>query len=154
MPCGNWAAPIVCTAVLVDPDERQKAALADDLEVGDDGSYSLTVQVVSAFDPAANDVEVTRNVIKDGRAFRATSAYRLNEVGFAFLPATRSPDRELSEGQTSALRALLRGVDLADERDGVASTFAPCTTSWTVPRRSRRCVPNWPPSSAGCPRVT
>lgn len=109
------AEPVVCKLVLVDPDEVQQAAFADEIAVRSDGSYALTVQVTSSLDVVANDVEVSREAVKSGYS-TSISARSLTHAGYVFLPATRSPDRELSRGQTSALRSLLRTVDLGPER--------------------------------------
>ena len=109
--------PLVVEVRLCDPDAEAEAAFADEIEVGSDGSLSLTVRLearVSADDPLALDIQ--RDFVKDGvRPIRVLQKH-LPYLRWTLLQANRSADRELGRGRSGTVRTLLDSVDLKGDR--------------------------------------
>lgn len=115
---------IKLTLTLDDLSGADRALFADEVEVTDDGGHTLALQVCADYDAIAGEVEIRRHICKEKAEPQAVGAWRLRQLGLTFLPAGRSPDRELSRGHTSALRSLLRGVDLGADAEDLESRLA------------------------------
>lgn len=113
--------PMVVEARLEDLDADDKAHFADKAQVGIDsatGRVWLTPRLsvaVSKIDPDKLDIE--RHFVKPMVEHLPVTRDDLNQIGWSYLPANRSPDRELGRSRTSALRSLLRTVTLQDEEE-------------------------------------
>ncbi len=111
--------PMVVEVRLEDLDADDLAHFADKVEVGTgaaSGSTWMTIRLcgeVSSADP--DRLEISRSFVKPKVNDAAVSRDDLSRIGWVFLPATRSPDRELGTGRSSAVRSLLRAVSLAPE---------------------------------------
>lgn len=66
--------------------------------------------VVSALDPER--VEMTRSFVKPQVDDSAMTRDDIRQIGWSYLPASRSPDRELGSGRMSAVRSMLRSLNL------------------------------------------
>ena len=108
--------PMIVEVRLEDLDAEDIAHFADKLQVGTGataGKVWLTLRLVAAvsqFD--AEKLDITRSFVKPLVDDSAASRDDLRQIGWAFLPANRSPDRELGAGRSSAVRSLLRAVSL------------------------------------------
>lgn len=116
--------PILLTITVDDLTGADKALFADEVEVTGDGRHTLALQVRAEIDPIADDVELGRHIRKEMAEPRTVGSRRLRQLGLTFLPAGRSPDRELSRGRTSALRSLLSGVDLGADAEDLEARLA------------------------------
>lgn len=105
------AHPMLVEVELSDFSTADKAALADQIEVLADGSLRLRIMLRATLDPTSGEVALERLFLKPGQQLAATAVH-LKQVGWAYLPAGRSPDRELGAGRTGAIRSLLGAVDL------------------------------------------
>jgi putative ATP-dependent endonuclease of OLD family len=105
--------PLSVEVLFADFSDDDKAAFPDEIEVHADGSLSLKLLLRATHDPATASVAIERLFLKPGLQLPVTAAHLAN-VGWVFLPANRSPDRELGVGRTSAMRALLGTIDLGD----------------------------------------
>lgn len=119
----DGAAPLVVEVVLVGLDADDRAHFADKAEVGTAGSSGavwLTIRLsaqTSLVDPERLDI--SRSFVRPKVEDVPVSRDDLRQIGWAFLPASRSPDRELGTGRTSAVRSLLRAVALEDSETEV-----------------------------------
>jgi putative ATP-dependent endonuclease of OLD family len=78
--------------------------------------------VVSAVDPER--VDLTRSFVKPHVDDSAITRDDIRQIGWSYLPATRSPDRELGSGRMSAVRSMLRSLELqAAEREVIAESL-------------------------------
>lgn len=93
-------------------------AFADELEAIGDGQYRLRLRVIASVDAASDEMAIERTFVKPGFS-KSAGTSRLQYLGWTFLPASRSPDRELGSGRSSALRALLKAVELGDSREEI-----------------------------------
>lgn len=93
-------------------------AFADELEAIADGQYRLRLRVTASVDAASDEMAIERPFVKPGFS-KSAGTSRLQYLGWTFLPASRSPDRELGSGRSSALRALLKAVELGDSREEI-----------------------------------
>lgn len=110
--------PMVATVELNQFDDLDKAAFADQIEVLPDSSTRLRVSLRATLDPTSGELAIERLFLKPGPALRA-SVQQLRAIGWVFLPANRSPDRELGPGQASAVRSLLKAVELGASLDDI-----------------------------------
>ncbi|WP_420451163.1 AAA family ATPase [Ilumatobacter sp.] len=94
------------------------AHFADKVQVGvgaDVGRIWLNAQLhasVSVVDP--EKLDISRSFIKPMVDDAAISREDLRLIGWTFLPASRSPDRDLGTGASGAIRSLLQAVSLND----------------------------------------
>lgn len=108
------AAPLTVTVTLGDFSDHERAMFADEIDVDPQtGAERLRVQVAVTCD--GEDVEVRRHFHKPG-ADLPVRREQLVALGWSFLPANRSPERELGVGRVSALRSLLTSLDLGPDR--------------------------------------
>lgn len=126
--------PMVVEVQLQGLDADDIAHFADKLEVGtgaEVGAVSLTMRLVatvSTIDPERLDIE--RSFVKPLVEDAAVSRDDLRQIGWAFLPASRSPDRDLGTGRTSAVRSLLRAVSLdAAEAEAIEDALTELSTA-------------------------
>lgn len=122
------AMPLEVEVRLTDLDPHEIAHFADKVQVGAGaaaGEVWLTARltaVVSALDPAR--VDIARSFVKPHVDDSAITRDDIREIGWSFLPANRSPDRDLGGGRMSAVRSLLRGMDLeAAESKAIADSL-------------------------------
>jgi putative ATP-dependent endonuclease of the OLD family len=110
------AKPLVVEVMLAGLDADDLAHFADKVEVGTgtaSGSAWLTIRLlasVSPLDPERLDFD--RSFVKPKVDDAPVNRDDLRQIGWVFLPASRSPDRELGSGRSSAIRSLLRAVSL------------------------------------------
>lgn len=90
-----------------------KAALPDQIEVLPDGEVRLRLVLRATFDLTASEIAIERFFLKPGLRVPAKPS-DLAQIGWAYLPAGRSPDRELGASRSSAVRNLLTGVELGE----------------------------------------
>lgn len=95
-----------------------QVAFADEMEAIGDGNYRLRLRVTASVEPASDEVAIERTFVKPGFS-KSAGPSSLQDLGWTFLPAWRSPDRELGSGRSSALRALLKAVELGDSRQEI-----------------------------------
>ncbi len=92
--------------------DDDRAAFPDEINVTGDGEArveGLTLALTVAFD--GDDPDVVR-VFRKSAEDRRVRAEHLAAIGWGFLPATRSPERELGAGRRSALGLLVASIDL------------------------------------------
>jgi putative ATP-dependent endonuclease of OLD family len=77
-------------------------------------SESLTLVVTVVYDD--EEPQVTRVFRKPGEDRRVRPQH-VDAIGWGYLPATRSPDRELGAGRKSALKMLVAAIDLGATKD-------------------------------------
>lgn len=126
--------PVVVEVRLEDLDADDRAHFADKVEVGTgvaSGSAWLTIRLtagVSSVDPER--LELDRSFVKPKVKDVPVNRDDLGHIGWVFLPATRSPDRELGSGRSSAVRSLLRAVALdAGEAKEIGDAVAALSTA-------------------------
>lgn len=114
------ALPLVVVVEFCDFSELDQAAFADQILVPADPEEepTLTLRLIAHVEPGGEDVAIERGFVKPGLPMKAGYDV-LQQIGWAFLPATRSPDRELGSTRRSAIRTLLAGVDLGDSERAV-----------------------------------
>lgn len=131
-------APLVVEVRVEELDADDIAHFADKAQVGTGtaaGSTWLTIRLVASVSSADPEkLDVSRSFIKPLVDDLALSRDDFRQIGWAFLPASRSPDRELGAGRASAVRSLLREVSLetgeaATIRDALASLTAELKSS-------------------------
>lgn len=115
--------PMLVEVEFGDFTDDDKAALPDQIEVLDDGSLRLRILLRATYDTTTDSVAIERLFIKPGLQL-AVSATDLGRIGWAFLPAGRSPDRELGVGRASAVRNLLGAVDLGEALATIVNAIA------------------------------
>lgn len=126
--------PMVVEVRLDGLDADDRAHFADKAEVGTGGgpmSAWLTIRLsatISSVDPERLDV--SRSFVKPKVDDVAVNRDDLRQIGWVFLPASRSPDRELGTGRASAVRSLLRTVALdAGEAKAIDDAVAALSTA-------------------------
>jgi putative ATP-dependent endonuclease of OLD family len=126
--------PMVVEVRLGGLDADDQAHFADKVEVGtgsSSGSFWLTIRLsasISSADPERLDIR--RSFVKPKVDDAPVNRDDLRQVGWAFLPASRSPDRELGTGRASAVRSLLRAVSLdAGEAKAIENSVAALSTA-------------------------
>ncbi|WP_020379568.1 ATP-dependent nuclease [Candidatus Microthrix parvicella] len=108
--------PLEVEVRLTDLDPDDLAHFADKVQVSAGATANevwLTARltaVVSALD--LDRVDITRSFVKPSVDDSAITRDDIRQIGWSFLPANRSPDRDLGSGRLSATRALLKGLDL------------------------------------------
>lgn len=109
-------APLVVEVRLEDLDADDIAHFADKVEVGTGAAASslwLTIRLSAAVSTVdAERLDIARSFVKPMVDDAAVSRDDLRQIGWALLPASRSPDRELGGGRAGAVRALLQEVAL------------------------------------------
>lgn len=116
----DLALPLMVEVEFYDFTELDQAAFADHILVPADPQQesTLTLRLTAQVAPDSEEVAIERGFVKPGLPVKA-SYDLLQAIGWAFLPATRSPDRELGSSQRSAIRTLLAGIDLGESEEGV-----------------------------------
>jgi putative ATP-dependent endonuclease of the OLD family len=114
------------TVTFSDFSDDERAAFPDEIDVvpgepGEPDAESMTVAVTATCD--GDDIEIERHFVKP-TGTRPVRRSHLGEIGWSFLPATRSPERELGVGRLSALRSLLSSIDLGDDETELVEMFA------------------------------
>ena len=115
--------PMVIEVRLEDLESDDIAHFADKVEVGMgdlEGRVWLTAKLSAVVSPTDSDkLDITRAFVKPSVDDSAVTRDDLDQIGWLYLPATRSPDRELGGGRTSAVRDLLRAVSLDTAEQGM-----------------------------------
>ncbi len=126
--------PMVVEVRLEDLDADDRAHFADKVEVGTgslSGSMWLTIRLsaaVSSTDP--DRLELGRSFVKPKVNDAPVSRDDLAEIGFVFLPASRSADRELGGARSSAIRSLFRSIGLSvGEAKAIGDAVAALSTA-------------------------
>ncbi len=108
--------PMVVEVRLEDLDGDDRAHFADKAEVGSgtaSGSAWLTIRLRASISPVDSErLDFDRSFVKPKVDDAPVNRDDLRQIGWVFLPASRSPDRELGGGRSSAVRSLLRAVSL------------------------------------------
>ncbi|MFN0028392.1 MAG: ATP-dependent nuclease [Acidimicrobiales bacterium] len=112
--------PVGVTVVFVRFSPEEEAAFADQILVASDPAEesTLTLRLIARTEAGSDEVVIERGFVKPGLPLRA-SYEQLQSIGWAYLPANRSPDRELGSNRRSAVRLLLAGIDLGDSEDEI-----------------------------------
>jgi putative ATP-dependent endonuclease of the OLD family len=108
--------PLIVEVTLGDLSPDDLAYFADKVEVGvgaEAGQNWLTIRLAvsqSPVDPERSDISraFVKPMVEDIPANRED----LKVIGWSYLPASRSPDRDLGMGRTSAVRSLLHAIAL------------------------------------------
>ncbi|QXC61597.1 AAA family ATPase [Aquihabitans sp. G128] len=105
-------------------DDSDRSAFPDEINVSTvDGVATESLELsceVSYEDGEPNLVRVFKKPGDD----RRVRPEHLAAVGWGFLPATRSPERELGAGRRSALRTLVSSLDLGDQKAQLVDLLA------------------------------
>jgi putative ATP-dependent endonuclease of OLD family len=117
------AQPLVVELEFADFTEHDKAGFPDEIEVLPDGSLRLRLVLRATFDTTTGTIAIERIFIKPGLSLPVRPS-DLPLIGWVYLPAARSPDRELGAGRTSAIRSLLGSVDLGESLADIANAIA------------------------------
>lgn len=112
--------PVEVTVVFVGFSTDEQAAFADQILVPSDPDEdpTLTLRLSVRAEPGSDEVVIERGFMKPGLPLKATYD-QLQWIGWAYLPASRSPDRELGPNRRSAVRVLLAGIDLGDSEEEI-----------------------------------
>lgn len=112
--------PLEVTVVFGEFSSEDEAAFADQILVPlDPGEVStLTLRLTARAEAGSDEVVVERWFVKPGLPLKAAHEL-LQRIGWAYLPANRSPDRELGATRRSAIRLLLAGIDLGDSEEEI-----------------------------------
>lgn len=118
--CRDASLPVEVTVVFVGFSTDEQAAFADQILVPSDSDedLTLTLRLVVRAEPGSDEVVIERGFLKPGLPLKATHD-QLQWIGWAYLPAGRSPDRELGPNRRSAVRVLLAGTDLGDSEEEI-----------------------------------
>lgn len=117
------AHPVELEVEFSDFTSEDKASLPDQIEALPGGGHRLRLLMRATLSASSGELTIERRFLKPGLTLSAT-APQLDCIGWAFLPAGRSPDRELGAGRTSAIRGLLEGVDLGASLTDVMTAVA------------------------------
>lgn len=105
-------------------DDDDRAALPDETNVLADGraaTEALVIALLVSYDDGEPDaLRVFRKPGED----RRVKPEHLKAIGWGFLPATRSPERELGASRQSALRTLVSSLDLGDDKEQLVQLLA------------------------------
>ena len=118
--------PLIVEVRLDDLDADDKAHFADKAEVGAGpaaGTIWLTARLtveVSRIEPDRLDIE--RRFVKPSFDHFPVNRDDLSQIGWSYLPANRSPDRDLGRGRRSVLRSLLSALTLQDDEERAIQT--------------------------------
>ena len=108
--------PMVVEVKLEGLDADDLAHFADKVAVGTgaaSGSVWLTIRLLASLSPLDPErLDFDRSFVKPQVDDAPVNRDDLRQIGWVFLPASRSPDRELGSGRSSAVRSLLRAVSL------------------------------------------
>lgn len=131
------ASPLVVEARLEGLDDDDKAHFAAKAEVGTGpatGETWLTMRLVAGVSTIDSDrLEITRSFVKPLVEDAPVTRDDLARLGWAYLQATRSPDRELGAGRASAVRTLLQAVALSEpESSSIDEALATLTAALTA----------------------
>ena len=112
--------PVEVTVVFVEFSADEQAAFADQVLVPSDPAEdsTLTLRLIARTEAGSDEVAIERGFLKPGLPVKATYD-QLQWIGWAYLPANRSPDRELGANRRSAIRLLLAGIDLGDSEGDI-----------------------------------
>ena len=118
------AGPLTVTIQFGDFTTEDEKTFADWIVVPPNPNDPQRLDLVLKVTPTSTSDEVTieRGLEKVGLPLR-TSWDDLHEIGWAYLPANRSPDRELGQGRTSAIHQLLSAVDLGDSLPAITAAI-------------------------------
>jgi putative ATP-dependent endonuclease of OLD family len=112
--------PVEVTVVFMEFGADEQAAFADQILIPSnpaEGS-TLTLRLVARAEAGSDEVAIERGFLKPGLPLKATYD-QLQSIGWAYLPANRSPDRELGANRRSAIRLLLAAIDLGDSEEEI-----------------------------------
>lgn len=114
------SSPLEATIVFSDFSPDDEAAFADHILVpnDDDAPSSLTLRLTAQIEPGTDEIVLEREFRKPGLRVRARPD-ELKLIGWAYLPANRSPDRELGPNRRSAIRVLLAGLELGGSEEDI-----------------------------------
>jgi putative ATP-dependent endonuclease of OLD family len=129
--------PMVVEVRLEDLDADDRAHFADKVEVGTgaaSGSAWLTIRLRASLSPVDPErLDFDRSFVKPKVDDAPVNRDDLRQIGWVFLPASRSPDRELGSGRSSAVRSLLRAVSLdPGEAKAIEDAVAALSTALEV----------------------
>lgn len=118
-----WRDPTADVAVTVtfsDFTADDEAAFADQILIPADPTEArtLTLRLLARLEVSTGEIVIERGFVKPGIPTKATFD-QLQSIGWAYLPANRSPDRELGANKRSAVRLLLAGIELGDSEDEI-----------------------------------
>lgn len=117
---GDSSAPLEVTIVFGDFGADGQAAFADHILIpeDDDSPSSLTLRLTARMESGTDEIVIDRGFFKPGLPTKARPE-ELKSIDWAFLPANRSPDRELGFNRRSAIRMLLAGLELGDSFEAI-----------------------------------
>lgn len=110
------AQPLTCELTLEEFDADDMAAFPDEISPGSPDQLRLVLEV--ALDEDGEVSSARRNFPESGHQ-RGPSRTQIARFGWSYVPADRSPSRELGYGRTAAVRSVLGGLDLSEDQ----STF-------------------------------
>lgn len=118
------AQPLSATIEFGDFTVDDKASFADWISIPENPATPsrLILMLRATPDATSDELSIERGFHKTGLPLRS-SWTQLQELGWAYLPANRSPDRELGQGRTSAVRQLLNAVDLGDSLTAITAAI-------------------------------
>lgn len=105
--------PLVIEAVLVDFTANEEASFPDEINVGADGSRSLTLRLEATFDQ--NGTLLVERRAQGAGHNRQVSRQQLEAIGWKLLGATAS-GRDLRDDRRSTLDEILEQVELGSEQ--------------------------------------
>ncbi|MEU0077635.1 AAA family ATPase [Micromonospora tulbaghiae] len=114
----DQAAPLVVEATLTGLDNEDKGWFADDVEVLTTPAgpqMQLTIRLTVTLDQIDPELKTVQREFVKVAVARPVRPNQLSAIGWSYLPADRSADRELGGGRTGTARALLAEVDLGSE---------------------------------------
>jgi putative ATP-dependent endonuclease of OLD family len=97
--------------------DEERALFASEITIGANGkTESLRLRLDVATDPEDEEAITIRRWFPEAGHDRGPSSRQLEGIGWRYLPATRGTSAAILDGRESALRTLLAGTDLGDQR--------------------------------------
>jgi putative ATP-dependent endonuclease of OLD family len=109
--------PLVIKVEMAGFTDEERALFASEITVDPDGkTESLRLQLDVATDPVDEESITIRRWFPEAGHDRGPSTKQLHGIGWRYLPAARGTSAASLDGRDSALRTLLAGTDLGDQR--------------------------------------
>ena len=116
--------PVVLRVVLDGIEDDDRAAFPDEISTID--GETLTIEVEATVLSGDDDQTIVRRGFPAAGHGRSPSRLQIEQVGWAYVPASRSLYRELGSAASGAVRTLLSSIDLKADKalfDGATDSF-------------------------------
>lgn len=105
--------------------DSDRASACDEINIMLEGEDQLeTLELVLTVSCQENDDPVVTRVFRKPGEDRRVTKEHLAAIDWSFLPASRSPERELGVGRNSAVRSLVSSIELGEAEDDLKGLLA------------------------------